>query len=118
MTAVNALVYFIPVCIWRGRQPHGKEASEPHALTRDDIEQFIRENLEQASLKSIAEKFDTNNAVIYELLSPEKPGALINRLRMEQVKQLRKANKSAKEISQITGFSEYYVRKVWNKQNS
>ena len=92
------------------------KASEEPKATREDIEYFIRENLAQASLKSIAEKFDTNNAVIYELLSPEKPGALINRLRMEQVKQLRKANKSAKEISQITGFSEYYVRKVWKKK--
>jgi DNA-binding CsgD family transcriptional regulator len=34
---------------------------------------------------------------------------------MEQVKKLRKAGKSAAEISQLTGFSEYYVRKVWNK---
>ena len=95
-----------------------KDASEPQKLTREDIEHFIRGNLAQASLKSIAERFDTNNAVIYELLSPEKPGALINRLRMEQVKDLRKANKSAKEISQTTGFSEYYVRKVWNKKQA
>jgi AraC-like DNA-binding protein len=40
--------------------------------------------------------------------------AFINRLRMEQVRQLRKANRPAKEISQLTGFSEYYVRKIWN----
>jgi AraC-like DNA-binding protein len=83
-------------------------------LTREDIETFIKENLAQASLKSIAEKFKTNNAVIYTLLSPEKPGAFINRLRMEQVKRLRKDGKPAREISQLTGFSEYYVRKVWN----
>ena len=83
-------------------------------LTREDIETFIKENLAQASLKSIAEKFKTNNAVIYTLLSPEKPGAFINRLRMEQVKRLRKEGKPAREISQLTGFSEYYVRKVWN----
>ena len=84
--------------------------------TREDVETFIKENLAQASLKSIAERFQTNNAVIYELLAPEKPGAYINRLRMVQVRRLRKENKSAKEISQLTGFSEYYVRKVWNKK--
>lgn len=84
-------------------------------INREVIETFITENLAQASLKSIAEQFKTNNAVIYTALAPEKPGALINRLRMEQVKKLRKAGKSAADISQLTGFSEYYVRKVWNK---
>jgi ligand-binding sensor domain-containing protein len=116
---VSAAVLAILLYVSRKRISRIKEETQvsiPPKTNREDIEHFIRENLAQASLKSIAERFDTNNAVIYELLSPEKPGALINRLRMEQVKQLRKANKSAKEISQITGFSEYYVRKVWNKK--
>jgi len=86
-------------------------------ISREEIESFIKENLAQASLKSVAEKFKTNNAVIYSLLSPEKPGAFINRLRMEQVHKLRSENKTAREISQRTGFSEYYVRKVWNKKS-
>lgn len=90
-------------------------ASDVSKITREDIETFIKENLAQASLKSISERFKTNHAVIYSILDPEKPGAFINRLRMEQVKKLRKAGKSAAEISQLTGFSEYYVRKVWNK---
>jgi hypothetical protein len=90
--------------------------TSPPKITREDIEAFIQEHLAQASLKSIAEKFKTSNANIYALLSPEKPGALINRLRMEQVHKLRSENKTAREISQRTGFSEYYVRKVWNKK--
>lgn len=89
-------------------------AAEPLKTTREDIETYIRENLAQASLKSIAEKFQTNNAIIYALLAPDKPGAIINRLRMEQVHKLRKENRPAREISQLTGFSEYYVRKLWN----
>jgi hypothetical protein len=88
--------------------------AEPPKTTREDIETFIRENLSQASLKSITERFQTNNANIYALLSPDKPGAIINRLRMEQVHRLRKEGRPAREISQLTGFSEYYVRKVWN----
>jgi AraC-like DNA-binding protein len=91
-------------------------AAAPPKLTREDIETFIRENLAMASLKSIAEKFQTNNAVLYTLLDPEKPGAFINRLRMEQVHRLRKEKRTAREISQQTGFSEYYVRKVWNNR--
>jgi AraC-like DNA-binding protein len=84
-------------------------------VTREEVERFIQENLALASLKSISEQFGTNNANIYTLLSPEKPGAFINRLRMEQVQQMRKDRKSAREIAEQTGFSESYVRKVWNQ---
>jgi hypothetical protein len=36
---------------------------------------------------------------------------------MERVRQLRSEQKTAKEISEQTGFSESYVRKVWNLLN-
>ena len=84
-------------------------------VTREEVERFIRENLALASLKSISEQFGTNNAYIYSILAPEKPGAFINRLRMEQVQKMRADRKSAREIAELTGFSESYVRKVWNQ---
>jgi AraC-like DNA-binding protein len=84
--------------------------------TREDIERFIAENLAKASLKSITERFNTSNAYVYTVLAPEKPGALINRLRMEKVMQFRKQNKTASEISEVTGFSKLYVRKIWNNK--
>jgi hypothetical protein len=90
--------------------------AETPKFGREDIEAFIQENLAMASLKSIADRFQTNNSHIYTLLAPEKPGAFINRLRMEQVIRMRKENRSAREISEQTGFSESYVRKVWNQQ--
>jgi hypothetical protein len=84
--------------------------------TREDIERFIAENLAKASLKSITERFNTSNAYVYTVLAPEKPGALINRLRMEKVMQFRKEKKTASEISEVTGFSVLYVRKIWNNK--
>jgi hypothetical protein len=123
ITLIVTLILFVAILSYllyrlRIRLRSIKDEMPDGAVTRtsrEDVEIFIRENLAQASLKSIAERFQTNNAVIYSLLEPEKPGAFINRLRMVQVKKLRKEKKSAKEISQLTGFSEYYVRKVWNK---
>jgi len=91
-------------------------AEAPHRITREEIEAFINNNLAQASVKSIAETFHTNNAQIYALFAPDKPGAIINRLRMDQVMRMRQESKSAREISEVTGFSEYYVRKVWNNK--
>jgi hypothetical protein len=91
-----------------------KAASELPNPTREDIENYIRENLPVASLKSIIDHFNTKTSTIYTLLDPEKPGAFIQRLRMEKVAELRKEKISAREIAAITGFSESYVRKIWN----
>jgi uncharacterized protein YerC len=90
-------------------------SSTTKPFTKEDIETFIRENLAVASLKSLTDRFQTTNTVIYTLLAPEKPGAFINRLRMDEVIRMRKERKTAREISEQTGFSESYVRKVWNQ---
>lgn len=113
----SALSYLL----YRSRSRLKAIMEESHAIvppkaTREDVETYIRENLAQASLKSISEKFQVTNATIYTLLAPEKPGAFINRLRMEQVQRMRQEKKTAREISAVTGFSEYYVRKVWNNK--
>ena len=92
-------------------------ATELPGTTKEDIEQFIRENLAMASLKSIADHFKTKTSIIYTLLEPEKPGAFIQQLRMEKVMDMRKEKTSAREIAAITGFSESYVRKIWNQKD-
>lgn len=91
------------------------EAPARPVFTKEDIEQYIRENLTNVSLKSIKEHFRTNNAQVYGLLEPEKPGTIIQRLRMEIVSEMRAQGGSARDISQMTGLSESYVRRVWNR---
>lgn len=118
--AISLIALSLAVLLYRSRRRLQQMDDErvvagAPEVTREDVERFIREKLALASLKSISEKFGTNNAKIYTLLAPEKPGAFINRLRMEQVQQMRKERKSAREIAEQTGFSESYVRKVWNQ---
>jgi hypothetical protein len=84
-------------------------------LTLEDIESYIRENLTTASLKTIVAHFNTNTSMVYTILDPEKPGDLIQKIRFERIKELRAEGKTAKEIGELTGFSETYVRKIWNK---
>lgn len=91
------------------------EAEPKPRLTREDIEDFIRSDLTSASLKSIKERFKTNNVQIYSLLDPEKPGQFIQRLRMEIVQEMRSKGSSAKDIAQKTGLSESYIKRVWNR---
>lgn len=84
-------------------------------LTREDIEAFIRSDLALASLKSIKERFQSNNVQVYNLLAPEKPGGFIHRLRMEIVMEMKAKGATSSEIAQKTGLSESYVRKIWKK---
>ena len=83
-------------------------------LSREDIENFVRNNLPLASLKTINTHFSTNTSMVYTLLAPEKPGDLIQKLRYDKVKELRKEGKTAKEIATFTGLSDSYIRKIWN----
>ena len=122
VAAMGILTLILSYLLYRSKKRLNRviEASldlvESPKVGKEDIETFIRENLALASLKSISDHFQTHTKYIYSVLAPEKPGAFINRLRMEQVLRMRKENRSAREISEQTGFSESYVRKVWNQQ--
>lgn len=85
---------------------------EEEAVTREKIEQFILNDLPNASLKSILEKFKLNNTLLYTILKPEKPGSIIQSIRMAKVKELRKEGRSHEEISRLTGFSISYLKKI------
>lgn len=85
---------------------------EKDPLDRKQIEAFIRENLSIASLKSIAEHFNTNNSHIYHLLEPEKPGSIIQKLRFEKVVEMRKNGANLEQITEATGLSESYIKKI------
>ncbi len=81
-------------------------------LDKNMIEQFIRENLSTASIKSINEQFNTNTSQIYALLEPDKPGTIIQKLRLEMVMEMKKSGADAQQISEISGLSESYIKKI------
>jgi transposase len=90
----------------------GKSTKE---VTAEEIVAYIKENLTTVSIKTINEHFQTNTVQLYNILKPQKPGNIITDLRTEIVLQLRKEGKSAKEIAELTGFSESYVYRVKQK---
>ncbi len=112
----------ILVIIYRNKALTIKKALEAAApveakqrLTLGEIETYIRKNLTTASLKTIVAHFNTNTSMVYTILDPVKPGDLIQRFRFEKIKELRAEGKTAREIGELTGLSEAYVRKIWNK---
>ena len=84
-------------------------------LDRDKIEQYIRDNLATASLKSITDHFNTNISHIYKLIEPEKPGTIIQKMRIEKLTELKRAGKDVSEIATATGLSVSYLKKIKNK---
>ncbi len=85
------------------------------SLDRAKIEQYIRENLTTVSIKSITNHFDTNISHVYKLISPDKPGSIIQKLRIEKLVELKNAGKTVAEIAEATGLSTSYVVKIKNR---
>jgi hypothetical protein len=91
-----------------------KPATQPR-LSREEIEAFIRDNLPNASLKTIIDHFRTNNSMVYSMLAPMRPGELIQSLRQERLRSMRNDGRKPAEIAEATGLSESYIRKIWKK---
>jgi AraC-like DNA-binding protein len=85
------------------------------SLDRAKIEQYIRENLTTVSIKSITNHFDTNISHVYKLINPDKPGSIIQKLRIEKLVELKNAGKTVAEIAEATGLSTSYVVKIKNR---
>ncbi len=85
-------------------------------LDKKQIESFILEQIQTVTLKAIKEHFNISTRSLYAILDPEKPGAIIQRIRLELVLELRKKRISAKEIANQTGLSESYIRQIWKEK--
>lgn len=86
-------------------------------VTRDQIELYIRNHLADASIKSIMNYFNLNAIQIYSILAPDKPGFVIQNLRMKLLNQMLTDKKTIEEISKATGFSISYLKKIKVKFN-
>jgi len=87
-------------------------------LDREKIQQYIRENLSVASFKSIIDHFNTNKSQVYKLIEPEKPGSIIQKMRLEKVIEMRDEGKELSEIAVVTGLSESSIRKIKGRVNA
>lgn len=84
-------------------------------VTREDIETYLKENLADASIITLAEKFGINMSQLYDILKPDRPGSIIQQIRLDVVRNMRQEGKSTEEIAKATGLSASYVKKIKNK---
>lgn len=87
--------------------------NEPKAtITREKIETFIESNLPIASIKTLMDEFQLNAPQLYVILKPDRPGTLIQQIRLATVKKMREKGQSHEEIAAATGLSISYLKKL------
>lgn len=86
--------------------------SPKEMVSRAKIEDFILQNLPNASIKTISDKFDLHAPQIYAILEPERPGSIIQKLRIQTLKKMRAEGKTVTEIAAATGLSISYLKRL------
>lgn len=81
-------------------------------ITKEKIEQYVSDNISTVSIKMLIEHFDTNGPALYEILKPGRPGSIIQQHRLNKMKKMRQDGSSLDEISEATGFSVSYLKKL------
>jgi hypothetical protein len=77
-----------------------------------EIDLFIDQNLATVSIQFLMEHFKISNSELYKIMDDKKPGDYIRAKRMKKVKHLRSIDASPEEISELTGFSLSYLKKI------
>lgn len=80
---------------------------------KENIIHYIQENITTVTIQSIRDQFNLTPIMLYEVLGNDKPGELIRNHRMELVRKYRRMKVSEEEISQKTGFSVSYLKKIY-----
>lgn len=88
-------------------------SSDQPILTKENIIKYINSNINIVSIKSICDNFNIDRVKLYELFEHEKPGEIIRNLRLSLVRKYRREKKDDKFISENTGFSESYLKKIY-----
>jgi len=81
-------------------------------ITREVIEEHIRVNLANASLIMLQDEFNMSVSQLYIILKPDRPGSIIQRIRLDVFRQMRSEGKTYPEIADATGLSVSYLRKL------
>ena len=84
------------------------------SISREKIEAYINNNLPTASIKTLMDHFKVSAPIIYEALKPERPGSIIQQLRLKTVIEMRQQHKTIEEIAEVTGLSISYLKKIKN----
>ncbi len=106
------IILLLGVLVYVRNKPKLLNNDVEKEITRIDIEEYIQSNLKNVSIKNIKDYFNISNKSLYKIIAPEKPGVIISNFRKMKVKELISKGESLKNISEKTGFSISYLRKL------
>lgn len=123
MSAFFLLVLVFSIALFRRKLNAAKETieilrkpAEPvepeEPVTKEKMEEFIKNNISTVSIKMLMNEFKMNAPQLYIILNPDKPGALIQKIRLEQFKKMKTEGKTNREISEVIGLSVSYLKKM------
>lgn len=76
-----------------------------------NIKEYIENNIAIVSIQNILDKFNISNTELYKIMK-EKPGTYIRNVRLQKLNTLLSQNIPIEEISELTGFSISYLKKI------
>ena len=103
---VTSLAFYIYI------YPRSQISTKDPTVSKKEIEEYIGNNLNQVTIDSIANYFGISIKTLYSTVLPHKPGKLITEKRLSRAKELKLRGASISSISEITGFSMSYLKKL------
>ena len=70
-------------------------------ITKEKVEEFILTNLPNASIKTIMDEFKLNGKQLYVILKPDKPGSIIQKIRMDKLKKCGKRIRQTRKYQKL-----------------
>ena len=110
-TLLLILVLIIVLFIIKNRNAKVLFAKKSSYLN-DEIIAFIKHNIAHVSVSLLCEEFKLSVNLLYKVLGNKKPGEIIRKERLKIVKKMRRQKVSEEIISEASGFSISYLKKI------
>lgn len=111
------VILFLSLLVFKQKQKNkvilDKSINETRIATKENIISYIHSNIITVSNKGICNYFNITPMKLYEIFEDEKPGEIIREIRISLVKKYRKEKRDEKFISENTGFSISYLKKIY-----
>jgi competence protein ComGC len=106
------LIILVLVVLLVLKTKNKKAKSKNNYLKLKEIDKYIESNITSVSIKDLTDHFGLKVHDIYEIMEEIKPGKYIRNKRMKIVDKMRKEGASIEDISQKSGFSISYLKKL------
>lgn len=103
----------IGIRLYKRRESKNIELPISNLITKEQIVQYIYNNITDVTIQSICDKYNLTPVRLYDILENDKPGEIIRNHRLNLVRRFRREKKDDQFIAENTGFSVSYLKKIY-----